>query len=233
MYDIRRSEDRGHENYGWLDTRHTFSFGNYFDPRFMGFRSLLVINEDRVKAGAGFPTHPHRDMEIISYVLEGALEHQDSMGNGSVIRRGEVQRMSAGTGVTHSEYNASKTEATHFLQIWIQPNEKNLSPSYEQKRFALAQNRGKLQALASRDGREGSVTIHQDAMMFGAMLDAGQRTTYELSPERCSYVHVARGEVQLFRETLKAGDGMAIIEETSALDIASRGDAEFLVFDLA
>src|SRR5262245_5659987 len=191
---LRKSNNRGHANHGWLDSHHTFSFADYYDPRHMGFRALRVINEDRVAPGAGFPTHPHRDMEIISYVLEGGLEHKDSMGTGSVIRPGDVQRMSAGTGVTHSEYNASKSELVHFLQIWLLPEQRNIKPSYEQKTFSADDKRKKLRLVGSRDGRDGSVTIHQDVDLYATRLEAGEALRHDLKPGRHAWVHVARGQ---------------------------------------
>jgi hypothetical protein len=216
MIELRKSTERGHANHGWLDSYHTFSFADYVDPRYMGVSALRVINEDRVAPGAGFPTHGHRDMEIISYVLEGALEHKDSMGNGSVIRPGEVQRMSAGTGVRHSEYNASKSELVHFLQIWILPDRAGHAPGYEQKQFAPTELDGQLRLIASPDGRDGSVTIHQDARLFAA---------------RRAYVHVARGRVALNGNALTAGDGARIEQETQ-LCLDHGDSAEVLLFDL-
>ncbi len=232
MHSIRRSAERGSANYGWLDTRHTFSFGDYFDPRHRGFSRLRVINEDRVEPGKGFPTHPHRDMEIITYVLDGALEHRDSMGNGSVIRRGDVQRMSAGTGVTHSEYNHSSDEIVHFLQIWIHPDRVGLTPSYEQKTFLAEEKRGRLLLLASPDGDAGSVTIHQDARLYGALLESGERVSHPLAPDRRCWVHVARGELRWGEETLHAGDGLALDEVGSVELEGGAHPAEVLVFDL-
>ena len=195
MQAVRRSEERGVANHGWLDSRHTFSFGHYHDPRHMGFGPLLVINEDKVMPGQGFGTHGHRDMEIISYVLEGALEHKDSMGNGSVLRYGDVQRMSAGTGVRHSEFNHSSSERVHFLQIWIQPSETGIAPGYEEKHFSPESKTGKLRLIASRDGRDGSVTIHQDALILAGLFDGDERARYTLNPRRKGYVHVVRGTV--------------------------------------
>jgi len=233
MITIRRSEERGGGRHGWLDTRHTFSFADYHDPRHMGFRSLRVINEDRVESAAGFPTHPHRDMEILTYVLEGALEHRDSMGNGSVIRPGDVQRMSAGTGVTHSERNPSKTDPVHLLQIWILPERQGLPPGYEQKAFPESEKRGRLRLVASRDGRDGSVTIHQDVDLYAAILARGETVRHALRPGRHAWVQVAAGEVTLNGEWLEAGDGAAVSDEQT-IEIASeeRG-AEVLLFDLA
>ena len=234
MITVRQSEERGHANHGWLDTYHTFSFDSYHDPKYMGFRSLRVINEDWVAGGKGFPPHAHRDMEIVTYILEGALEHQDSMGNGSVIRPGEVQRMSAGTGVTHSEYNPSPTERVHLLQIWIRPEARNLEPSYEQKKFDAEGRRGRLQLVASREAREGSVKIHQDAAVYAAALKPGEEVQHKLGDGRHAWVQVARGAVTLNGVGLKAGDGAAASDEPQ-VEIAGAGDeaAEILLFDLA
>src|SRR5574341_1942229 len=234
MITVRQGNERGHVNHGWLDTYHTFSFDQYHDPRHMGFRSLRVINEDRVAGGKGFPPHAHRDMEIVTYILEGALEHQDSLGNGSVIRPGEVQRMSAGRGVTHSEYNPSATERLHLLQIWIKPEARNLEPSYEQKKFAAEGRRGRLQLVASREAREGSVTIHQDAALYAAALAAKESVRHKLGSGRHAWLQVARGAVTLNGVALKAGDGAAASDE-SALEIAGAdaGGSEILLFDLA
>ena len=229
---IRRAAERGHANHGWLDSFHTFSFADYHDPAHMGFRSLRVINEDRVAAGQGFPTHGHQNMEIISYVLEGALEHKDSMGTGSVIRPGDVQRMSAGTGVRHSEYNASKTDLVHFLQIWIMPDKAGHKPGYEQKAFSDEEKRGKLRVVASSDGREGSVVIHQDALLFATILDEGQSATHTLAKGRHAWIHVAKGEAEVNGERLSAGDAAAI-DEAGPLVISGKKAAEVLVFDLA
>jgi redox-sensitive bicupin YhaK (pirin superfamily) len=231
MLTIRKSEDRGHANHGWLDSYHTFSFADYYDPEQMGYGPLRVINEDRVQAGSGFGTHGHRDMEIISYVLEGALGHQDSMGNGSSIVPGDVQRMSAGTGVRHSEYNHSKTGETHFLQIWIEPKSTGIRPSYEQKHFPSAEKRGRLRLIASADGREGSVTIHQDALVYSALLDGKEAAAYALDPARRAYVHVARGAVAVNGIELKAGDGAKIANENE-LKFSGARQAELLLFDL-
>lgn len=231
MITIRRSQDRGHANHGWLDSHHTFSFADYFDPDQVGFSTLRVINEDRVVPGAGFPTHGHRDMEIVSYVLNGALEHKDSMGNGSVIRPGDVQRMSAGTGVRHSEFNASNTELVHFLQIWILPDRAGHSPGYEQKHFAPAMLDGNLCLIASPDGHNGSVTIHQDVRLYAAKLDGDQHATHTLAPHRRAYIHMARGAVKLNGTTLDTGDG-ARIENESELRLEQGIGAEILLFDL-
>jgi redox-sensitive bicupin YhaK (pirin superfamily) len=227
---IRRAEERGHADHGWLDTYHTFSFADYHDPSNMGFRALRVINEDRVRGGRGFGTHGHRDMEIISYVLDGALGHRDSMGTDGVIRPGEVQRMSAGTGVMHSEMNASADEPVHFLQIWILPERGGITPSYEQKRFADHERRGTLRLVASNDPRDGAVKIHQDVQLYTALLDEGESVTHVYEPNRYGWIQVARGEVELNGETLKAGDGAAIANESS-VTLTGTG-AEVLLFDL-
>ena len=234
MITLRPSAERGHLDHGWLDTYHTFSFDSYHDPEHMGFRSLRVINEDWVAGGKGFPPHGHRDMEIVTYILEGALEHQDSIGNGSVIRPGEVQRMSAGTGVTHSEHNPSPTERLHLLQIWIKPEARNLAPSYEQKMFSPEGRRGRLQLVASREARDGSVTIHQDAALYAAALEPRESVRHKLEGGRHAWLQVARGAVTLNGVALKAGDGAAASEE-SALEIAGAGSesSEILLFDLA
>lgn len=232
MISIRKAGERGHFNFGWLDTYHTFSFGNYYDPRFMGFRSLRVINEDWVEPGHGFPTHPHRDMEIITYVLEGGLSHRDSMGTGSVIRPGEVQRMSAGTGVTHSEFNHSDEEPVHLLQIWLMPAEQGIRPGYEQKAFAADEKRGRLRVVASPDGRDGSVTIHQDAAVYATLLDAGQEVAHALRPGRHAWVHVARGAVEVNGRRLDTSDGAALSGEEE-IRLAGVEPAEVLLFDLA
>jgi redox-sensitive bicupin YhaK (pirin superfamily) len=229
MISIRRGKDRGHADHGWLDTRHTFSFADYYDPEFMGFRSLRVINEDRVKPGVGFGTHGHRDMEIISYVLEGALEHKDSMGNGSVIRPGDVQRMSAGTGVMHSEKNPSETDPVHFLQIWILPEKGGIRPSYEQKRFDEEARGGKLTLVASREGLDGSVTLHQDVRLYSTILRDNESVTHEFGPARYGWVQVARGAAEVNGEKLEAGDGAAIAGEHA---ITLKGSGEVLLFDL-
>src|SRR5437588_4611130 len=213
MITIRKSEERGHFDFGWLDTYHTFSFDRYYDPAHMGFRSLRVINEDRVQPGHGFPTHSHRDMEIITYILEGALEHRDSMENGSVIRPGDVQRMTAGTGVQHSEFNPSTTDAVHLLQIWILPNARSLTPSYEEKNFPESERRGKLRLIASEAGRDGSVKIHQDARVYAANLDAKQSVEYALDENRYAWLQVAGGALRLNNLELKQGDGAAVTGE--------------------
>ena len=232
MLKLRRAEERGRANFGWLDSRHTFSFGHYHDPDHMGFGPLRVINDDRVAGGEGFPAHPHADMEIVSYVLDGALEHKDSLGTGSVIRPGDVQRMSAGSGIRHSEFNGSKTEPVHFLQIWIIPEKKGLQPGYEQKTFATADNRGKLRLVGSRDGRDGSVTIHQDVDLYATVLGETDAVTHTLKPGRKAWVQVARGSARLNGEDLREGDGVAV-EESGALALAGAAkDAEILLFDL-
>ena len=232
MKEIRRSDARGHADHGWLQSRHTFSFADYHDPEHVHFGPLRVINEDRVAPGAGFGTHGHRDMEIVSYVLEGALEHKDSLGTGSVIRPGDVQRMSAGTGVSHSEFNSSQTELVHFLQIWILPAREGLEPSYEQKHFADAERRGALRLVASRDGRLGSLRIHQDVDLFATLLGAGDAALHALRPGRHAWVQLARGRCELNGIPLEAGDGAAVSDET-ALRLAGAKDAEVLLFDLA
>jgi redox-sensitive bicupin YhaK (pirin superfamily) len=231
MISVRKANDRGHAQHGWLDSFHTFSFADYHDPNQMGFGALRVINEDRVQAGAGFPTHGHRDMEIISYVLDGAIAHKDSMGTGAVLRPGEVQRMSAGTGVTHSEFNASKTEGLHFLQIWIQPDVRAIAPTYEQKMFG-DERKGKLRLVVSPDGRDGSLTIRQDATMYAALLTKGETVEHSLGRGRRAWVQVARGEATLNGTKLAQGDGAAITNET-ALALTATSDAEVILFDLA
>lgn len=229
---IRRSGERGKANFGWLDSRHTFSFGHYYDPEHMGFGPLRVINEDRVAPGGGFPTHPHADMEILSYVLDGALEHKDSMGTGSVIRPGDVQRMSAGRGVRHSEFNASQSSPVHFLQIWIEPEAKGLEPSYEQRTFEADERAGRMKLLGSRGGREGSVVINQDVDLYATRLRPGESVAHRLKSGRGAFVQVAAGDITVNGETLKAGDG-ASIENLDELRIEGLSDAEALVFDLA
>ena len=231
MIKIRPAKERGHANHGWLDSHHTFSFADYYDPNHMGFRALRVINDDTVEGGQGFGTHPHRDMEIISYVLEGALQHRDSMGTGSVIRPDDVQRMSAGTGVTHSEFNASKIEPVHFLQVWLLPRERGIKPGYEQKTFSREEKAGRLRLVASPDGRDGSTTIHSDALVYAGLFDAEQRAELVLEPNRHAWVHVARGEVTVNGHELGAGDGVALSAEPS-VRIDSGRNAEVLVFDL-
>lgn len=232
MIRLRKSNERGHADHGWLNTYHTFSFADYYDPQQLGFRALRVINEDRVQPKAGFPTHPHRDMEIITYVLEGGLEHKDSMGNGSVIRPGEVQRMSAGTGITHSEFNHSGTELVHFLQIWIVPEQKGVNPGYEQKVFPDAEKVNTLRLIACRDGREGSVAINQDVNLFAALLEPGAALTYAMPAGRHVWLQVARGSVELNGHPLAQGDGAAVSDEKQLM-VAGREKAELLLFDLA
>jgi len=228
MIQIRKAEDRGHFDHGWLDTYHTFSFADYYDPEYMGFRALRVINEDRVQAGRGFGTHSHRDMEIVTYVLEGELQHRDNMGTGSIIRPGEVQRMSAGTGVLHSEVNPSRDQSVHLLQIWLLPDRRGLKPEYEQKAFPAEERAGRLRLVASPDGSDGSLTIHQDAkILTGTIRDSVQ---YDLQPGRYAWLQVARGSLDLNGQTLNAGDGAAI-ENEPALTLRGK-DAEVLLFDL-
>jgi hypothetical protein len=228
----RKAAERGHFNFGWLNTYHTFSFGDYYDEQHMGFRSLRVINEDRVQPGRGFPTHGHRDMEIISYVLNGALGHKDSLGNGSVIRPGDLQRMSAGTGVRHSEYNNSADEPVHFLQIWLIPSEQGIKPSYQQQTYSNEEKRGRLRLIVSPDGSKGSVSVHQDARLYAALVEPGQEISHQLEPARHGWLQVARGAVALNGQPLEAGDGAAISQETS-LRIAAVEPSEILLFDLA
>jgi len=232
MITIRKANDRGHANHGWLDSYHTFSFADYYDPTFMGFRDLRVINEDRVAPKQGFGKHPHRDMEIITYVLDGALEHRDSMGNSAVMRPGEVQRMTAGTGVTHSEYNHSDREPVHLLQIWILPDTKNLEPGYEQKAYSDAEKRGKLRLIASQDGRDGSVTVHQDLNLYATILGNGEQVSLALKGDRHIWVQVARGSIVLNGQRLEQGDAAAVSQE-DVLDLTGKEDAEVLMFDLA
>lgn len=232
MMNIRPADQRGHAKHGWLDSHHTFSFADYYDAQHMGFRALRVINEDRVLAAQGFGTHSHRDMEIISYVLEGALEHKDSIGTGSIIRPGDVQRMSAGSGVAHSEYNASKTESVHFLQIWLMPSERGIKPSYEQKTFSEQDKRGQLRLVASVDGRDGSLTIHSDASVYAGLFSEGESTTLTVDPKRHAWVQVARGKVLVNGQKLAAGDGAALSAEAE-LRIEGVEDGEVIVFDLA
>jgi redox-sensitive bicupin YhaK (pirin superfamily) len=232
MIHIRKSEARGHFDHGWLESWHTFSFADYYDPAEMNWRSLRVINEDIVQPAKGFGTHGHRDMEIVTYLLDGELEHKDSMGNGTVIRPGEVQRMSAGKGVMHSEFNPSPDATTHLLQIWIEPSVRGVPPSYEQTFFPAEEKRGRLRRVASKDGRDGSVTIHQDAALYAALLVPGESVRHVLAPGRHAYLHVARGAVDLNGVQLGAGDGAKIAEE-SELRITAAADAEILLFDLA
>lgn len=231
MIQLRYAEERGHANLGWLNSRHTFSFGHYYDPKHMGFGPLRVINDDHVVEGAGFDTHGHQDMEIISYVLEGALEHKDSLGTGSVIRAGDVQRMTAGSGIRHSEYNHSKTQGLHFLQIWIVPDTEGLDPGYEQKHFG-DERRGTLRLVASKEGREGSVSIHQDMDLFATLLESEGVVTHALSPSRRAWVQVADGSIKLNGEQLRPGDGAAIWDEEQ-ITIEATSKAEVLLFDMA
>ena len=232
MMDIRKSQERGHANHGWLDSHFTFSFADYVDPQHRQFRTLRVMNDDRVAGGGGFPKHPHHDMEIVTYVLEGALEHQDSMGNGSVIKPGDVQYMSAGTGVAHSEFNASKTEPVHLYQIWMLPEKQGLKPVYDQKNFSEAEKRGKLRLVASPDGRNGSVKIRQNNELYATVLGAGETVKHELKKDRYAYVQVARGSVKLNGTKLDAGDGAAISAE-KAVELTGVENTEVLLFDLA
>ena len=231
MIKVRKSNERGHFNFGWLDTFHTFSFGDYYDPQHLGFSALRVINEDTVAAGGGFPTHGHKDMEIITYILEGALEHKDSLGTGSVIKPGDIQRMSAGTGIHHSEYNPSKADPTKLLQIWILPKQRNLEPSYEQIRVPFEDRQGKMKLVGSPDGREGSVTIHQDVELYASILKASDNVAYPLKPQRAAWIQVAEGEVDVNGVTLKSGDGAAVTKETE-LKLTAKTATELLLFDL-
>ena len=231
MITVRPQDERGIANFGWLDSRHTFSFGHYYDPQHMGFASLRVINEDKVIPAKGFGTHGHQDMEIISYVLSGELEHRDSMGNGSVIRPGDIQRMSAGTGVRHSEFNASKTNPVHFLQIWIVPEQRGLQPSYEEKNFS--QTKGNLTLVGSKDGRNNSVTIHQDVNLYLGSLDKSDRLTYKIDDNRAVWLQVTTGEVKLNDRLLQAGDGAAIVDEAELAIAGNSPDSEILLFDMA
>ena len=230
MMNIRKANERGHANHGWLDTYHTFSFADYYDPEWMGFRSLRVINDDLVMPGMGFGTHPHRDMEIITYVLSGALEHQDSMGNGRVIRAGEVQYMAAGTGIQHSEFNPAKDEAVHLLQIWIQPDRTGVKPRYAERSLKSA-SAGELHLITSKSGRDGSIAIHQDADLWLARLEAGQRVTHQLHPKRNAWVHIAEGEVTLNGKSLGGGDAAEVKGEI-ALEVGAIKPAQVLLFDL-
>jgi redox-sensitive bicupin YhaK (pirin superfamily) len=232
MIAIRKSNDRGHANHGWLDTHFTFSFGDYYDPEHVHFRTLRVMNDDRIAGGGGFPTHPHRDMEIMTYVLDGALAHKDSMGNGSVIRPGDVQYMSAGTGVAHSEFNASDRETVHMYQIWMFPDQKNYAPTYDQKHFSAEDKRAKLRLVASPDGRDGSVKIRQDNQLYASVLAPGESVQHDLKSDRHAYVQVARGSVTLNGEQLRTGDGAAISAE-KRVELTGVDDAEVLLFDLA
>jgi redox-sensitive bicupin YhaK (pirin superfamily) len=232
MIELRKSEDRGHAKHDWLDSRFSFSFADYHDPRHMGFGPLRVINDDWIDAGAGFGTHGHRDMEIISYVLEGELAHKDSMGNGSVIRPGDVQRMSAGKGVMHSEFNHAQDRKTHLLQIWIEPNVQGIAPGYEEKHFDPTEKRGRLRLIASHDGSDGSVMIHQNAKVYAGLFDGDERAEIPIATGRRAYVHVARGEVAVNGVPLKAGDALKAVEE-ARIELAQGREAEVLLFDLA
>jgi quercetin 2,3-dioxygenase len=231
MMIVRPAGERGHADHGWLNSRHSFSFSDYYDPAHMGFRILRVLNDDRVAPGQGFGTHPHRDMEIVSYVLEGALEHRDSIGTGSVIVPGDVQRMSAGTGVRHSEFNGSKTDPVHFLQIWLLPAENGIAPGYEQKAFTAEDKRGRLRVVATPDGRDGSVTIHADAVIYAGLFGSGERAELALPRGRHAWVHVARGKARVNGRDLGEGDGAALSQETAVV-VEGIEDAEVLVFDL-
>lgn len=233
MITLRPAQERGTANFGWLDSRHTFSFGSYYDRNHMGFANLRVINEDKVIPSKGFGTHGHRDMEIISYVLEGALQHKDNIGNGSIIRPGDVQRMSAGTGIMHSEFNASQTEPVHFLQIWILPEKEGIEPGYEQKTFSEEEKRGTLRLVGSRDGRDGSVTIHQDVDLYATSLQDGETVHHSLVEGRVAWLQVARGTIQLNDQTLSAGDGAAISQESQITLKGASNAAEVLLFDMA
>jgi quercetin 2,3-dioxygenase len=234
MITIRPAQARGKANFGWLDSKHTFSFGNYYDPQHMGFSSLRVINEDKVEPSKGFGTHPHRDMEIITYVLEGALEHKDSIGNGSIIRPGDIQRMSAGTGIAHSEFNASHTDRVHFLQIWILPDKTGIKPSYEQKHFSVEEKQGKLRLVASPDGKDNSVIIHQDANLYVAALNKGDRVNYSVNNNRSLWLQIVRGSIEINDRLLGASDGAAITQETETeiAIVATSDNTEILLFDL-
>ena len=231
MLEIRPAAARGLANFGWLYSQHSFSFGSYYDPQQMGFSDLLVINDDRVRQGRGFDTHPHRDMEIFSYVLDGALEHKDSMGSGSVIRPGDVQMMSAGTGIRHSEYNASREEPVHFLQIWIVPNRKGVTPRYQQQHFAAAEKRGRLRLIISPDGAEGSLSVYQDARVYAGLFDGAEQQRLELPADRYAYLHVARGALTVNGQRLHAGDG-ARLRYVREIDFSAGDNAEVLLFDL-
>ena len=232
MIQVRRSHERGHARRGWLDSYHTFSFAEYYDPEHVHFRSLRVINEDWIEAGHGFGTHPHQDMEILTYVVEGALAHRDSTGTEEVIRPGEVQRMTAGTGIAHSEFNHSPEERVHLLQIWIVPERKGLAPGYEQRAFPEEEKRGKLRLVASRDGRDGSVRVHQDVSLFATLLEPGKSVTHSLRPDRHAWVQVVRGAVTANGQALSAGDGAAV-SKVETLEIRGEQPAEVLLFDLA
>lgn len=230
--EVRRSTERGFADHGWLRSFHTFSFADYYDPAHMGFRALRVINEDHVAPGKGFGRHPHRDMEILTFVLDGELEHKDSMGNGQIIRPGEVQRMSAGTGVTHSEFNPSSEKSVHLLQIWLEPAQKGIQPGYEQKPFTVDERRGQLRLIASQDGRDGSVTVHQDVKLYASVLAAGDAVRHDVPAGRHAWVHVARGTLEVGDLKLQAGDAIAA-HAGESLEMRGSGNAEVLVFDLA
>lgn len=232
MIQVRKANDRGHADHGWLNAYHTFSFASYRDPRFMGFRSLRVMNEDRVQPGEGFGTHPHNDMEIVTYVLEGALEHKDSMGNGEVLRPGEFQRMTAGTGITHSEFNPSDKELVHLYQIWLFPDRKGLTPSYEQKRFAPEEQQNRLRLVASPDAADGSLLIHQDARIYLSQINSGQSVTHPLQTGRYAWLQVLRGSVTVNETKLDTSDGATISDETE-LNISGNNNAEIMLFDLS
>jgi redox-sensitive bicupin YhaK (pirin superfamily) len=232
MITLRSANDRGHAYFGWLDSRHTFSFGSYYDPNHMGFRALRVINEDRVSPGSGFDTHPHRDMEILTYILSGSLTHRDSMGNTATIAANEVQRITAGTGITHSEFNSSDKEPVHFLQIWIMPEERGLRPSYQERSFPAETRQGQWRQIAGRSEKDGAVTIHQDVDLYATLLTPGEVRSFTLRPERYAWVQVTQGKISLNGLSLEAGDGAAISDETQ-LDIQAHSDAEVLLFDLA
>lgn len=232
MITVRRAADRGSVNLGWLDSKHTFSFGDYYDPNHMGFGKLRVINDDHVEPGQGFGTHPHRDMEIVSYIIDGALEHKDSMGNGSVMRAGDVQRLTAGTGIRHSEFNHSNDEQVHFLQIWIEPQENSLEPGYQQKSFSRDEKLNQLRLVVSRDGRQGSLRIHQDADLYASVLSAGAEVTHKFESGRRGWLQVVNGSITVNGEALGTGDGAAI-ENTADLSLHSKADSEFVLFDIA
>ncbi len=232
MIQIRKSKDRGHANHGWLEAKHSFSFADYYDPDHMGFRVLRVINEDKVKGGQGFGTHPHRDMEIVTYLLSGALEHKDSMGTGAVIQPGELQYMSAGSGVLHSEFNHSKTETAHLLQIWLLPNIKGASPAYDQRHFSATEKMGKLKLVVSPDGADGSIRIRQDTRIYASILPVGKETSLKLGKDRHAWIQVARGNISVNGKSLEAGDGAAISDETQLEIKATDSESELLVFDL-
>jgi len=231
MFQIRRSKDRGHADHGWLDTYHSFSFADYYDPQYMGFGVLRVLNQDRVAPGRGFGAHGHGNMEIVSYVLEGTLEHKDSMGNGSQMTPGEVQLMSAGSGVTHSEFNASPDERLHFLQMWILPAQQDTTPRYEQKHFAESERRGRFRLVVSPDGRDGSLVIGQDVRLYAGLLDGAETASLELAPGRCAWFHLARGTLSVNGEVFEAGDGTAVVDE-ALISVTNGNSAEFVLWDL-